>query len=261
MSITVNIYYTGENGSARKFAEEMISSGTVEAKRFANIIGNEYGTARDGGAAQKVANDPVVIAINDDTEYLEEIEEKDLQMYGVNGLIERRTRNHQNALAAELDTKFFAEAKTAGTALEVPADVTDIADEVEFAIQSVETVKNDFVNGVPRNMIDVVMSPAMYGKLRNKINAIPNSNGLGQVANWEGGIFNNTMVYSSVFLPAGVDYVVMARGAIAQPVRTTIYAPKAIDLSDAIAFGLFAYKGTKAVMADLIFYKGTGESV
>ena len=33
MSITVNIYYKGENGSARKFAEEMISSGTVEAIR------------------------------------------------------------------------------------------------------------------------------------------------------------------------------------------------------------------------------------
>ena len=33
MSITVNIYYTGENGSARKFAEEMIASGTVDAIR------------------------------------------------------------------------------------------------------------------------------------------------------------------------------------------------------------------------------------
>jgi len=33
MSITVNIYYMGLNGSARKFAEEMISSGTVEAIR------------------------------------------------------------------------------------------------------------------------------------------------------------------------------------------------------------------------------------
>lgn len=33
VSITVNIYYTGENGSARKYAEEMISSGTVEAIR------------------------------------------------------------------------------------------------------------------------------------------------------------------------------------------------------------------------------------
>lgn len=29
MAITVNIYYTGENGNARKFVEEMISSGTV----------------------------------------------------------------------------------------------------------------------------------------------------------------------------------------------------------------------------------------
>lgn len=30
MSITVNIYYTGENGNARKFAEEMLKSGTVD---------------------------------------------------------------------------------------------------------------------------------------------------------------------------------------------------------------------------------------
>lgn len=29
MSITMNLYYTGENGSARKFAEEMEESGTA----------------------------------------------------------------------------------------------------------------------------------------------------------------------------------------------------------------------------------------
>lgn len=40
MSITVNIYYTGKNGSARRFAEEMISSGTVAAIR------NEKGNIR-----------------------------------------------------------------------------------------------------------------------------------------------------------------------------------------------------------------------
>ena len=40
MSITVNIYYTGKNGSARKFAEEMIKSGTVEKIR------NEDGNLR-----------------------------------------------------------------------------------------------------------------------------------------------------------------------------------------------------------------------
>lgn len=31
--VTVNIYYTGTNGSARKFAEEIISSGTVDKIR------------------------------------------------------------------------------------------------------------------------------------------------------------------------------------------------------------------------------------
>lgn len=33
MAITVNLYYTGENGAARKFAEEMESSGTADAIR------------------------------------------------------------------------------------------------------------------------------------------------------------------------------------------------------------------------------------
>ncbi|MBE5774636.1 MAG: antibiotic biosynthesis monooxygenase [Clostridiales bacterium] len=33
MSITVNLYYTGSNGSARKFAEEMVSSGLVDLVR------------------------------------------------------------------------------------------------------------------------------------------------------------------------------------------------------------------------------------
>jgi len=33
MSIVVNLYYTGTNGSARKFAEEMVASGIVDAVR------------------------------------------------------------------------------------------------------------------------------------------------------------------------------------------------------------------------------------
>ena len=33
MSITVNLYYTGENGNALKFAQEMENSGTADAIR------------------------------------------------------------------------------------------------------------------------------------------------------------------------------------------------------------------------------------
>ena len=33
MSFTINIYYTGENGSAKKFAEEMVEKGVVNRVR------------------------------------------------------------------------------------------------------------------------------------------------------------------------------------------------------------------------------------
>ena len=235
------------------------TSGTVEAKRFVNVVGQAYGTARSAGQGNAVKAKPVVISIDDNTEYLEEVEEKDLRTYGVNGLIERRTRNHENQLAVELDTKFFAEAVNAGT--EFTPTKNDMAEEIEEAIQKVETTKNEFVQGVPRNMIEVVMSPAYYGALRTKINASGNSLNLVAMANYEEGTYNNTKVYSSAFLPEGTDYIVMVNGAVAQPVHTSIYNPKKVDLSDATAFGLFAYKGTKAVMEDLIIYKGTVASL
>lgn len=40
MSITINIYYTGTDGSARSFAEEMVKSGIV------NDVRNEEGNLR-----------------------------------------------------------------------------------------------------------------------------------------------------------------------------------------------------------------------
>ena len=237
------------------------TSGTVEAKRFVNVSSAAYGTARGHGYADKIKANPVVISLNDNTEYLEEVENKDLKTYGVDGLIERRTRNHQDALAVELDTKFFAEAVAQGTSFTATGLNPTIDDEIEEAIQTIESTKNSYVQGVPRNMIEVVMSPAYYGKLRNKINAIPNSNNLGVVPNYEQGTFNNVNVYSNVFLPNGINYVVMVKGAVAQPVMTSIYNPTKIELSDAIGFGLFAYKGTKAVMSDLIIYNGTVSSL
>lgn len=235
------------------------TAGTVEAKRFVNVSGKSYGTARQAGEAQKIKADPVTVKINDDTEYLSEVEEKDLTMYGVSGLIERRMAEHQKGFEAELEDKFFAEAVNAGTSF--TSEKTAIEDEIEDAIQNLEKVKNNFVRGVPRNMINVVMTTEYYGRLRNKINSIPNSNDLGQVRNYEQGTFNNTKIYSSVFLPEGINYIVMIDGAVAQPIRTSQYAPKKVELSDATAFGFFAYKGTKAVTPDLIFYNGTVASL
>ena len=229
------------------------SSGTVEAKRFANAIAADYGTARGNGYGDKINALPVVVPLNVNKEFIEEVEEKDLRTYGVAGLIERRVANQGNAMKRLLERAFFTEAKTAGSALTVSGSTA--MEKLEEAIQSIETTNNDFVDGVERDLIVVVATPAFYGQVRNALDTTAQSNIKTNIAEY--GQFHGVDVYSSVYLPAGVDFIIMVKGAIAQPVLPSIYNPTKIELSDATGFGIFLYFGTKAVMPDLIKYYGS----
>lgn len=227
------------------------SSGTMEAKRFSNATAEEYGTARSGGKANKIKAKPVVVALDVNKELIEEVEEKDLRTYGVNGLIERRVSNQGNSINRLLEREFFKEAVKEGTKVTLTA--TKIEEMFEEAIQKVETTKNDFVDGVERDMINVVCSPEYYGKIRTYLDQGNNANVETDIE--EFGRYHGVNVFSSVYLPTGVDFVVMAVGSVAQPVITSIYNPTKIELSDTTAFGTFLYFGTKAVTPDLIIYK------
>ena len=230
------------------------ASGTVEAKRFANATAADYGTARGHAYADKIKALPVVVPLNVNKELIEEVEEKDLRTYGVAGLIERRTANQGNAMKRLLERAFFAEAVNAGTSLSLSAQTA--TEKLEEAIQSIETTSNDFVDGVERDLISVVASPAFYGQVRNYLDTgVHNANVTTEIG--EFGSFHGVNVYSSVYLPSGVDFVIMVNGSIAQPVLPSIYNPAKIELSDATAFGLFLYYGTKAVTPDLIKYYGS----
>lgn len=227
------------------------SSGTMEAKRFSNATAEEYGTARSGKKANKIKAKPVVVALDVNKELIEEVEEKDLRTYGVNGLIERRVSNQGNSINRLLEREFFKESVKEGTKVTLTA--TKIEEMFEEAIQKIETTKNDFVDGVERDMINIVCSPEYYGKIRTYLDQGNNANVETDIE--EFGRYHGVNVFSSVYLPTGVDFVVMAVGSVAQPVITSIYNPTKIELSDATAFGTFLYFGTKAVTPDLIIYK------
>lgn len=230
------------------------ASGTVEAKRFANATAQNYGTARGNGYANKVKAKPVVVALNIDKEFIEEVEEKDLRTYGINGLIERRTANQGGAMKRLLERAFFTEAVTSGSALTLSS--ANIEDKFEEAIQEIETTNNEFVDGVERDLINIVCSPATYGQIRTYLDkGVNNSNVTTAVG--EFGQFHGVDVYSSTYLPNGVDFIIMVKGSIAQPVIPSIYNPAKIELSDATGFGIFLYYGTKAVTPELIKYAGT----
>lgn len=227
------------------------TSGSVEAKRFANVKSQAYGTARSGKAGQKVQAEPVVVPINDDIEYIEEVEEKDLQMYGVKGLIERRTANHEMVMGIDNDVKFFNAMATEGT--EFSCEETAINKIVSKAISTMRKTKNDFVNGVPLQLIKVAFSEDAYNDLRDYLDETSNSNIDTSIG--EAGKFHGVDVFSTVNMPDGYDFIVFVDGAVAQPKHPVIYSPKQIELSKAIGFGLFVDMGTKCVTPDLVLCK------
>lgn len=229
-------------------------SGTVEAKRFVNTESQTYGTARSGGKGEAIKADPVVIPINTNKELINEVEEKDTVLYGVDGLIQRKAQQNANSMKRELERAFFTEAKTSGTKATLTG--TTIQEKVEELIQKVETLKNDYIDGVDRDMIHLVLAPAIYGQLRTYLDE-----GVANVqTNIEGfGSYHGVKVYSSTYLPTDVTMVAMIEGAIAQPVLTSLDEADKIPLSDAYHFGYFFYYGTKAVMPDAVFYVVAGE--
>lgn len=227
------------------------TTGTVEAKRFANSASKAYGTARAAHKADQVKAKPVTVAINQDKELLEEIEEKDTKLYGVDNVINRRISNHGKSMERELERAFFQCAKDEGASLSLTA--TAINEKVEELIQKIETTKNDYVDGVDRDMIAVVLDTKTYGDMRNFMDVTAQNAGV-DTAGREFGNFHGVRVYSSVYLPDTVTMVGMVDGAIAEPVMTTLADPGKIQLSNAYAFGLFYSYGVKAVMPDLIHY-------
>lgn len=224
-------------------------AGSVEAKRFVNRTSNAYGTARQAAAGQAVKAEPVTIKINQDKELVTEIENKDVSLYGVDAFVERQAASDEKSMLRELERAFFAEGNTAGTEITIPAGTT-IEDEVEALIQSVETVSNNYVDGVDRDLIHVVLSPAKYGKLRTYIDKVEDGGAKGEAIE----LFHGVKVHSSVYLPTGVNEMAMAEGSIAQPVIVTKAGAEKVPFSNAVAQELFYSYGTKAVAPDLIMY-------
>lgn len=226
------------------------ASGSVEAKRFVNAQVQNYGTARAAGAGNKIKAKPVTVKISEDKEIVEEIEQKDTLLYGVDGLIDRRSANHVVRMASALDTDFFKEAFDNAVEVEIARD-TAIEDELEQVIQECENTKNDFVDGVPRELMRLVLNTNYYGKVRNNLDKQSRANvdtGAEEFYTWHG-----VECKSSVHLPTGCRYILMVAGAVAQPVMASQYVAEKINLSEAYGVSLFYHYGTEAVTPDLIF--------
>lgn len=225
------------------------ATGSVEFKRFANSTSKNYGTARAAGAGDKLKAPPITVNLNVHKEIVEEVAKFDLDTFGVGNILARRADNHVDTMAAELDVAFFNAAFAAGTAF--TTSETDLEEILEAYIQTLETVKNDYVRGVNRSQMVMVCSPKFYGKIRNLLDSKPNGS---DTASENFGMFHGVRIYSSVNIPTGQNAVLMIDEAIAQPVVSYPYTePEKIPLSNDFAVSLFYDYGTTVLTPDLVF--------
>lgn len=224
------------------------TTGSVEIDRFKNAEIKNKGTARANAKGDNLKDTgKVTINVDTDKEIVEEIAKKDIKLYGVSGMAERRKANHIKKLEAYLDKEFFACAEKEGASVTIPATATSIVAKLEALIQAVETTVNDWVDGVDRDMLVLTVTPKVYGDLSNYIDSVPNSlNGLNDE------LFHKVKIYSNHRQTK--DAICMLDGAIGQLVVTDEYDAEKIPLSNDIALELFFSKGTKAVTPDLIKY-------
>lgn len=228
------------------------ASGSVEYKRFKNSVSQDYGTARAAGKGSAITVPPTTVNLNTHKEIVEEAAKFDLDTFGVGNIMARRADNHVDTVAAEFDTAFFQCAVDEGTSFSTVE--TDVEAIVEAFIQTLETVKNDYVRGVPRNIMRLVCDPSFYGKIRNYLDKNVGNANVDSAAE-DFATFHGVRCYSSVFVPSGTNAIIMIDGAIAQPAVIYPYKePEKIPLSNDYGVSMFYDYGTKALTPDLIFH-------
>lgn len=229
------------------------TSGTVEAKRFVNAKSQEYGTARTAGKGQNVKGKTVTVALDINHEFVEEIEEKDVSLLGVDGFINKRIANQQRRLEAELDEAFFAEAKAEGTKFTPTEGVTEIADIIESAIIQLITLKTDYIDGLDRSMLSVTADPQTYSDMRKYLDTKVNNANVNTSAQ-DFITYHGVKFYESTRLGDSIKFIAMMDESIAQPIMTTSIGAERIPLSNATAMEMFYSYGTQAVTPETILY-------
>ena len=244
-----------ENVEARAVSEQIKAKngsgnpegGVIEYKRFVNAELKDKGTARTAGKGDPVKAKPVKVVIDTDKEIVEELQGKDVRLYGIDGMAERRKGNHQSAIIRYLDREFFAKVLE-GTEVTAKDNVQDTIDDL---LERARTLKNDFIDGIESDLLVIVVNSRYRKAMKKILDDLPNGTNPKEQAI---GMYDSVRVYESNRLPTDVEAVVMMDGAIAQPYYVSEYSAEKVPFDDAVALEDYLYKGTEALMEDTIFY-------
>lgn len=242
-------------------------AGSYIFKRFKNSTAKTYGTARTALAGDQLTAPDITVNVDTHKEIVEEVAKFDAERFGVDksvlSIVNKRKTNHEMTLKADIERAFWKEAyikALAGDDLALTGKIvagidntstTTVDKQIEDnAITQLEVVENDYVMGVPRTLMGGVMRPGAYSNLKSALNQMYNANFAIADEDLKG--INGVALFSELYLPKKVDYIIMAKESVAQPLTIDEYQGERIPLSNDVAVEMFYDYGTKALSADLI---------
>lgn len=228
--------------------------GSIEYKRFVNAQLKAKGTARTAGAGDKVIANPIIVNMNDDKEIVEELQMKDVKLYGIDGMAEKRKANFANRIVAYLDRQFFAEAVQGGTQFTRGA-LTDRKEILDAMIVAAKETQSDFIDGIDAEDLAIVLNGTARKDLKNDLDALPNGT---SPANGAIGAYDSIIVHESNRLPINVDMIVMLKESVAQPFFVDDYQAEKVPFDDAIALESYLYTGKETLVPEAIIYDAEG---
>lgn len=239
-----------------KNADLSQAAGSYEFKRFANAVSQTYGTARTAGRGQKIVAPSVTVNMDTNKEIVEELNLFDGQSFTqetFESFVNRRKNAIELAVQRELDRAFFAKIAEEGTAGGVTIDTSaNIVAQLEDLFVKLETTSNDYVDGVDRELMALILSPKLYGKIKTELNDVYNFAGTVEEGTFKG--INGVAAFSSNRLPTGVDYELIVMDSVAQPVLIKGTEVEKIQLSNEYAVETFFRYGTKVIASELALY-------
>lgn len=240
-----------------KNANLSVPAGSYEFKRYANAESKEYGSARCNPAgANKLVAKPITVNLDQDKEIVETINEFDANSFtdeAFESFLKRRQYDIQLALERELDREFFATAKAEGTSAGITIDASgNIVEQLETVILKLVTTKNEFVDGVDRENMALVVSPRLHSKLKTELNHVYNFSGTVESGPVPG--INGVAVMEALRLPEGTDYVLLTKDSIAQPVSIKDAKVDVWPASVDVYFGTFYRYGTRVLAPELVLH-------
>lgn len=223
--------------------------GSIEYKRFANATLQDKGTARASKEGTALKAKPVIVNLNDDKEIIEELQTKDLKLYGIAGMAEKRMQNFTKRVIAYLDKAFFAKAIAVGTAY--TGTSTNAQDIIDDMIVTAKSTESDFIDGIDSEDLAIVLSNKYRKELKNALDELPNGT---DATNGIIGMYDGIEVFETHRLPKGTNAIVMLKGSIAQPYFISEYDLEKIPLDDSFALQTFLYTGVEALAEEAIIY-------